>query len=123
MEINKVVNHIPHYLKPRVVKKKLRGMLMSTAMMVLDHKVIEIRNYHLMIDEVKRFDKVAAAKLEKLMRVKNRDSLFCYGDNLCGIMKWVKTEEGYNYWAEVYEKLRQQRDQDFNKAMDEIELF
>lgn len=123
MEINKVVNHIPHKLKPRVVKKKLRGMFMSTAMMVIDHKVIEVRNYHLMLIEVKRFDRVAAAKLEKLMRTKNRDSFFCYGDNLCGIMKWMDTEEGYDYWADIYQKLRQQRDQDFIKAIDEIELF
>ncbi|UJE34799.1 hypothetical protein vBAbaPP1_08 [Acinetobacter phage vB_AbaM_P1] len=123
MEINKVVNHIPHKLKPRVVKKSLRKNFTPDALFKINHKTIEVRNYHLMIEEVKRFDKVAAAKLEKLMRVKNRDSLFCYGDNLCGIMKWVSTEEGYNYWAEVYEKLRQQRDQDFNKAMDEIELF
>lgn len=98
-------------------------MFMSTAMMVLDHKVIEIRSYHLMVKEVKRFDKVASAKLEKLMRVKNRDSLFCYGDNLCSVMKWVKTEEGYDYWAEVYEKLRQQRDLDFRKSVEEFNLF
>lgn len=124
MEVNKVVNHIPHRLKPRIIKKELRKLLgTSLKAYLINHDSVNIRNYHLMIKEVKRFNKVAAAKLEKLMRVKNRDSLFCYGDNLCGIMKWIDTEEGYDYWADIYQEFRQQRDQDFNKAMDEIELF
>lgn len=124
IEINKVVNHIPHKLKPRIVKKELRRLLgISLKVYLVNHSSVDIRNYHLMIKEVRRFDRVAAAKLERLMRVKNRSSMLCYGDNLCGVMKWMDTEEGYNYWAEIYQKLRQQRDQDFNKAMEEFDLF
>lgn len=120
MIINKVVNHTPHKLKRRVVKKSLRKNL---SMFTLNYENLRIRNFHLMIDEVKRFDKVAAGKLEKMLRVKNRDSILVYCDSLDGCFKWHQTEEGYNFWAEVYQKLRKQRDQDFDQAMSKIELF
>ncbi|AYD85613.1 hypothetical protein Aci011_004 [Acinetobacter phage vB_AbaM_B09_Aci01-1] len=120
MIINKVVNHIPHKLKRRVVKKSLRNNLY---MFTFEHENLRVRNFHLMIDEVKRFNKVAAAKLEKMLRVKNRDSSFVYCDSLDGCFKWHQTEEGYNFWAEVYQKLRKQRDLDFDQAMAKIDLF
>ncbi|WP_378347279.1 hypothetical protein [Acinetobacter baumannii] len=120
MIINKVVNHTPHKLKRRVVKKGVRKGL---SLLTLTHKDMKVRNFHLMIDEIKRFNKVAAAKLERMMRVKNRDSIFVYCDSLDGCFKWHQTEEGYNFWAEVYQKLRKQRDLDFDQAMAKIELF
>lgn len=121
MEINKVVNHTPHNLKRRIIKKFIRNNCAS--LFGPEPKQYKVRTFHLMIDEIKRFDRVAAAKLEKMMRVKNRDSVFCYCDNLGGCFKWFQTEDGYNYWEAIYFKLRKQRDQDFNKVMKEIELF
>ena len=68
-------------------------------------KVIDpekVKDYYSMIDEVARFDVVAAAKLRN---IPNLGIEFTHSKSLTHAFTWADTDEGFSYWVNINDTL------------------